>query len=87
MAQRHDPYRLVRFVAFHALCGIIAGWATLLLLLQLDIGGLGRLVERAANEELATAMLAGAFGVTFGFVGLAWGILVVLPGEGDRGGD
>lgn len=83
MKTPHDPYRLVRFVAFHALCGIMAGWTTLLLLLRLDVGGLGTLVDRAAREELATLMLAGGFGVTFGFVGLAWGILVVLPGEGD----
>ncbi len=83
MKTPHDPYRLVRFVAFHALCGIMAGWTALLLLLWLDVGGLGTLVGRAAREELATVMLAGAFGVTFGFVGLAWGILVVLPGEGD----
>ena len=80
---RHDPTRLLRFVARHALNGIIAGWVCLLALLWLDIGGLGALIATSPFEELVTAMMAGAFGVTFGMLGIAWGVLVVLPQDGD----
>ncbi|MGM0586073.1 MAG: hypothetical protein ACQEUZ_15610 [Pseudomonadota bacterium] len=79
----HDPTRVLRFVARHALNGIIAGWVCMLLLLWLDIGGLGALIAASPSEELATAMMAGAFGVTFGMLGIAWGVLVVLPRDGD----
>lgn len=75
----YDPNRLPRFVLRHAFNGVIAGWVFMLLLLWLDIGQVGTLVRGAEQRELITAMMAGAFGVTFGFVGLAWGVLVVLP--------
>ena len=75
----YDPNRLARFVLRHSLNGVIAGWVFLLALLWLDIGEIGTLVRAAEQRELITAMMAGAFGVTFGLVGLAWGVLVVLP--------
>lgn len=82
MDRRHyDPTRLVRFVVRHTANGVIAGWVFMLALLWLDIGGVGTLVHGAEQRELITAMMAGAFGVTFGFVGLAWGVLVLLPDE------
>lgn len=80
MAQKtHDPNKLARFVLRHAVNGVAAGWTFLLALLWLDIGEVGSLVRAAEERELITAMMAGAFGITFGFVGLAWGVLVVLP--------
>lgn len=82
MTQKHyDPTRLVRFVAKHAFHGVIAGWTSLLLILWLDIAGFGTLVASSAQRELITAMLAAAFGTTFGLVGIMWGVLVVLPTE------
>ena len=80
----YDPNRLVRFVLRHSLAGVMGGWTFLLALLWLDIGGVGTLVRAAEQRELITAMMAGAFGVTFGLVGLAWGVLVVLPESGDE---
>jgi len=79
----HDPWRLAKFVALHAATGIVAGWACLLALLWLDIGGLGGLVERAERSEMATVLLAIGFGTSFGFIGIAWGVLAVLPHEKD----
>jgi hypothetical protein len=83
MKRDPDPNRLMRFVGRHALNGVIAGWVCMLALLWLDIGGLGALIEQARAKELVTAMMAGAFGVTFGTLGIAWGVLVVLPRDGD----
>ncbi|WP_339949851.1 hypothetical protein [uncultured Albimonas sp.] len=79
----HDPCRLAKFVALHAATGIVAGWVCLLILLWLDIGGLGSLIERAERSEMATVLLAIGFGTSFGFVGIAWGVLAVLPHEKD----
>ena len=76
-----DPTRLMRFVAKHAFHGALAGWTCLLAFLWLDLGGLGDLVANSPSGELISAMLAGAFGVTFGLVGIVWGVLVVLPHE------
>ncbi|MGG7568469.1 hypothetical protein ACQ5SO_20130 [Rhodovulum sp. DZ06] len=83
MQQRepYDPFKLVRFVAKHALHGVLAGWTTLLAILWLDIGGFGTLVHGSEDRELISAMLAGAFGTTFGLVGIMWGVLVILPDE------
>ncbi|SET87081.1 hypothetical protein [Oceanicella actignis] len=78
-----DPYRLMRFVFRHALNGVMAGWAFLLALLWLDVGGLGARVHGAADGWIVVLMLAGAFGVTFSMVGIVWGVLVMLPDEPD----
>jgi hypothetical protein len=77
----HDPTKLIRFVARQTLTGVIAGWTVLLGLLWMDIGGLGTRVAASPDRELVTFMLAGAFGVTFGFVGILWGVMVLLPHE------
>lgn len=77
----YDPFKLVRFVGKHALHGVLAGWTALLAILWLDIGGFGTLVRGSEERELISVMLAGAFGTTFGLVGIMWGVLVVLPHE------
>lgn len=77
----HDPYRLMRYVAISAGDGIAAGWTFLLALLWLDIGGLGTLVHGAADGAMAVVVLAMSFAVTFGFVGIAWRVMVLLPDE------
>ena len=78
MRKDKDPTRLLRFVLISAMDGIAAGWLALLALLWLDIGGLGTRVHGSANAELAVLMLAGAFAVTFSYVGIVWGVLVRL---------
>lgn len=78
----HDPNRLIRYVLISALDGVAAGWTFLLALLWLDIGGLGALVHGAADGgRLALLILLMSFGVTFGFVGIAWRVMVMLPDE------
>lgn len=76
-----DPGRLVRYVAMAAAEGVAAGWAFLLALLWLDIGGLGTLVHGSEDATLALVILLMSFGVTFGFVGIAWKVMVMLPDE------
>ena len=78
----HDPNRLIRYVLISALDGVAGGWTFLLALLWLDIGGLGTLVHGAADGGLtALYILLMSFGVTFGFVGIAWRVMVMLPEE------
>ena len=59
----HDPTKLLRYVARHALTGVIAGWVVLLGLLWMDIGGLGTRVAASPDRELITIMLAEMFSV------------------------
>ncbi|MGF1501487.1 MAG: hypothetical protein ACFBSD_06695 [Paracoccaceae bacterium] len=74
-----DPYWLMKYVALSAADGIAAGWTCLLALLWLDIGGLGTLVNGQADGPTALVILLMSFGVTFGFVGIAWRVMVLLP--------
>lgn len=78
-----DPTRLIRFLLHHTANGVAAGWTAMLALIWLDVGGLGTLLQGSAVRELATAMMAGGFALIFGFVGMAWGVLVILPESGD----
>ncbi|MEL6768346.1 MAG: hypothetical protein AAFP17_14275 [Pseudomonadota bacterium] len=76
-----DPLRLIRLVATGAGDGIAAGWLALLAMIEFDFQGLGTLVKGAEDGALALAMLAGFFAVTFGMVGIAWRVMVLLPEE------
>lgn len=75
----YDPTRLIRFLLHHAANGVAAGWTVLLLLIWTDVGGLGSLIWGSDQRELVTALMAASFGVTFGLVGIVYGVLVVLP--------
>ncbi|MEM9049298.1 MAG: hypothetical protein AAGC92_11330 [Pseudomonadota bacterium] len=66
---------LVRFMLRHALSGVMIGWSLMLVAIQVDLGGLGRLLSSAPDGGLATAILAAAFGVTFGAVGIAVAVI------------
>ncbi|MEM8760710.1 MAG: hypothetical protein AAGE83_10395 [Pseudomonadota bacterium] len=79
--RRQDPFRLVRLVAIGAADGIAAGWIALLLMVELDFQGLGSLMKGTEDGGLALAMLAAFFAVTFGMVGIAWRVMVLLPEE------
>ena len=82
-----DPYRLLKYVALGAGEGVVAGWIFLLILIKLDaVGlgiGLGSLIDRSPDGPLALIMLLWFFGVTFGMVGIAWRVMVLLPDEKD----
>lgn len=75
----YDPWWLVKYVLISAMDGVAAGWTFLLILLWLDIGGLGTLVHGADNGAVALLVLLLSFGVTFSLVGLGWRIMVLLP--------
>lgn len=74
-----DPFWLMKYVGLAALDGIAAGWTFLLILLWADIGGLGSLVHRSADDVTALLVLLLSFGTTFSFVGIAWRVMVLLP--------
>lgn len=76
-----DPWRLVRVVATGAADGIAAGWILLLCMVELDFQGLGTLVKGAEDGALGLVMLSFFFGITFGMVGIAWRVMVLLPEE------
>jgi len=76
-----DPYWLMKYVALAAMDGIAAGWTFLLALLWFDIGGLGSLVHRSEAGEIALLIMLMSFAVTFGFVGIAWRVMVMLADD------
>ncbi|MEM6678651.1 MAG: hypothetical protein AAF675_12350 [Pseudomonadota bacterium] len=76
-----DPNRLIRLVATGAGDGIAAGWLLLLAMVELDFQGLGTLVKGTEDGPFALLLMASFFGVTFGMVGIAWRVMVLLPDE------
>lgn len=83
MRPKADPYRLVKYVALGAGEGVFSGWIVLMLVVKLNLLGLGGLLDRSADGGLAMVMLLGFFGITFGMVGIAWRVMVLLPDEPD----
>lgn len=80
-AGKHDPNRLVRYIAVGAGDGIAVGWALLLLAVEMDVQGIGTLMKTAEVGGLALAVTAGMTAVTSGMIGIAWRVMVLLPGE------
>ncbi|MEL7470497.1 MAG: hypothetical protein AAFN27_18735 [Pseudomonadota bacterium] len=83
MKEHNDPYRLIRYVGLGATEGIIAGWVILLIMKHLDIAQIGTLIANSQHGALAFFMMLFFFGITFGMVGLAWRIMVLLPDDED----
>ena len=83
MASKSDPYRLMKYVARGAGEGIAAGWVTLLILKYLNIGRIGDLLTNTADGPLMFILALVMFGITFGMVGIAWRVMVLLPKEDD----
>ncbi len=81
MRGKDDPYRLVKYVALGAAEGIVAGWIILMIFVKMNLMGLDGLIDRSADGPLALLMLLGFFGITFGMLGIAWRVMVLLPGE------
>ncbi|MEM0923798.1 MAG: hypothetical protein AAGF44_11190 [Pseudomonadota bacterium] len=76
-----DPYRLMKYVATGAIDGVLAGWAFVAILLALDVMGLRSMALNVASAPLAFLMLFIFTGITFGMLGIAWRVMVLLPGE------
>ena len=83
--RKPDPYRLMKYVALGAGEGIVAGWILLMLMVKLNIQGLGDLLDRSEDGALALIMMLAFFAITFGMVGIGWRVMVMLPGENDDG--
>ncbi|MEM0944615.1 MAG: hypothetical protein AAGI70_11785 [Pseudomonadota bacterium] len=77
--QKHP--NLLVYVALGVMEGVLAGLVLLLAMLLLDTLGLASLIERSADGPLALRLLAGFFAITFGMLGLAWRVMVLLPDE------
>ena len=76
---RTDPLWLVKYVAVSAADGVAAGWTFMLILLWLNIAGLGDLVHGSESGPVALLIMLVSFGVTFSYVGIAWRVMVLLP--------
>lgn len=81
MRRHDDPYRLVKYVALGALDGVAAGWVFLLALMHLDIGRIGTLIHGSDAGATMLVLALVFFGITFGMVGIAWRVMVLLPDE------
>ncbi|MEM9726893.1 MAG: hypothetical protein AAF909_15770 [Pseudomonadota bacterium] len=75
---------MLRFLGFHAITGVLAGWALLAILLLYDVAGLGGLIWNSNVPAMALAMLAAVFAITFGSAGVATGVLL-FTSDGDDG--
>ena len=76
-----DPYRLVKYVARGAGEGVVAGWVIPLILKYLNIGRIGDLLTNSADGALMFVLALVMFAITFGMVGIAWRVMVLLPEE------
>ncbi len=78
---KQDDYRLMRYTALGAGEGIIAGWITLLLFKHLDIARIGTLIDGSDKGAIVMVAALVLFGTTFGMLGIAWRLMVLLPDE------
>ena len=81
---RPDPYRVMKYVGLGAADGVIFGWILLSILKYLDILRIGTLIAASPDGALAYFMLVFFFGITFGMVGIAWRVMVLLPDEDEE---
>lgn len=82
-SRREDPYRLMKYIAVGTIEGILAGWALVAILIAVDLMGLRSLAVSAADGQLALLMLFLFTGITFSMAGIAFRVMVLLPGEED----
>ena len=81
MSGKRDPHRLTRYVAIGAIDGVLAGWAFCAGLLAFAVYGLWSRAASQADGPLITLIFFLLTGITFGMVGIAWRVMVLLPGE------
>ena len=74
--------KLIRFVLVNSLIGVMIGWLIAAGLVWFNIGGFGDRFDHASNKLVVIALLAGSFGVTFGFAFLTTSVLL-LPTDKD----
>jgi len=83
MGAPHHDFRLIRFLAQHALTGVMAALVVVYLIVKLDLFGLGTLV--ASSRHGWTALLLLFAGLAATFASLAMGTAIfLLPKDEDR---
>lgn len=83
MGRRDDPCRLLKNVALGAGEGAVAGWLFLVIVIKLDLPGLGILIDASADGALALVLLLAFFAMTIATTGIAWRVMALLPDEED----
>lgn len=78
-----DPHRLVKYVATGAIDGVLAGWVFVACLLALDLNGIWTRAASDPEGPLFVFVLFALTGISFGMLGIAWRVMVLLPGEKD----
>ena len=68
---------LVKFLTLHAVIGFAIGLAAVVLIVYLDIGHIGALIEKSSQRWLALALLSLGFGLTFGSVQMGFAIMLM----------
>jgi hypothetical protein len=76
MAGKID-WQPARFLARNCIGGIMGGWALLLWLVWTDAAGIGALIHSAELGWLGLLLLAAAFGLTGGAVGMAVAVMTM----------
>ncbi|MBY8974557.1 hypothetical protein KHP62_01985 [Rhodobacteraceae bacterium NNCM2] len=79
--KNRDPYRLVKYVAVGAIDGVLAGWIFCAGLLALDAYELRSMASNSESGPLLTLIFFLLTGITFGMVGIAWRVMILLPDE------
>jgi predicted lipid-binding transport protein (Tim44 family) len=78
---RPHRMRLPIYMAIGALEGAMAGWVALGVLMALDIQGIATLVRGTESGFLMFQLAVLMFAITFGMLGIAWRVMVLLPDE------
>lgn len=75
--------KLIRFVIFNSIIGILIGWAIAAALLWMNVSGLGDMFVRSDSKPVILALLGMSFGVTFGFAYLSTAVMLMPTGKDD----
>ena len=75
--------KLIRFVIVNSLIGMVIGWLIAAGLVWFNIVGFGDRFDNAQNKLAVIFLLAGSFGVTFGFAFLTTSVLLLPTGKDD----
>ncbi|MEM9782110.1 MAG: hypothetical protein AAF899_06510 [Pseudomonadota bacterium] len=76
-----DPLWLLRTLAIGLGDGIAAGWTVLLIAVEMNVNDIGTLVKTGDGGTFAFAIMTILAAITFGLLGIAWRVMVILPDE------
>ena len=74
---------MLRFLLTHLVVGVCAGWLTLAAFVALDIANLRTLIFGSPDGVVALVMLAFFFALTFGSLGMGFGVMSQPRDDGD----